>query len=48
MTDVSPPKAVSRPETAAQSKPPTVAAKPSLDLTYIVQKGANALPFLNK
>jgi hypothetical protein len=48
MTNISPPKTINRPETPAQSKSPTLAAKPSLNLTYIVQKGANALPFLKK
>jgi hypothetical protein len=35
-------------ETVSQSKPPTVAQKPSLYLTYVLQKGANTPPFLKK
>jgi hypothetical protein len=46
MTKISPPETIGRSETDAQSKSPPLAAKPSLNLTYIVQKGANALPFL--
>lgn len=50
MTDNTPqPQNARRPAPAsAPNKPPTPAAKPSVNLTYIIQKGAGSLPFLKK